>query len=456
MKIKTIFSCQNCGYQSPKWLGRCPDCSNWNSFMEEAPVAAGVDVKERMFSREPPLLLKDISLKETPRINTGLSELDRVLGGGLVRGSVVLLGGEPGIGKSTIALQAANLLSKNNVKVLYVSAEESLQQIKLRATRICEKFNDNLYIVSQTNLTEIIKSIESIEAEVVILDSIQVIYNPAINSSAGTITQVRECAGTLTQCAKLKDFSLILIGHVTKEGFLAGPKALEHIVDTVLYFEGDKLSLYRILRATKNRFGSTNEIGVFAMSSNGLQQVSDPSQIFLSQRPKKASGSTVVAVMEGSRSLLIEIQALVSRAGFNVVRRRAQGIDYNRLLLLVAVLEKRLGLPLADKDIFVNVAGGVTLDDPAADLGIILAISSSLKDKELSSDMVVLGEIGLSAEVRSVSNFSPRISEAIKLGFVNMIIPRTNLKGVDKRYLKDKGLSFSGIDSVRDALGLVF
>lgn len=453
MKTKTIFTCQSCGYQSPKWLGRCPDCSKWNSFTEDVSFES-TDLKERSFSKEQPVLLKDVTLEEKPRVSTNIAELDRVLGGGIVAGSVVLLGGDPGIGKSTIALQAANNLSKAGLNVLYISGEESLKQTKLRAVRLDENFSENFYIVNQTNLDEIIKAIESIKPKVVVLDSIQVVYNPAISSSAGTITAVRECAASLTQLAKLNNFSLILIGHVTKEGSLAGPKVLEHLVDTVLYFEGDKLSSYRILRTTKNRFGSTNEIGVFLMDSSGLAEVSNPSELFLSQRPKKATGSVVVAVLEGTRPLLIEIQALVSKAGFNVVRRRSQGIDYNRFLLLVAVLEKRLGLPLADKDIFINVAGGINVDDPAADLGIVSAIASSLKDKEVAQDLVFVGEIGLSAEVRSVSNCPMRIKEAIKLGFKNVLIPKSNLKEFDKKGSSLKDLSLSGIESVREALNL--
>jgi DNA repair protein RadA/Sms len=453
MKTKTLFSCQKCGYQSPKWLGRCPDCASWNSFLEEE-ISSTVDTKERIFSKENAVLLKDISLEEDLRISTMMPELDRVLGGGLVQGSVVLLGGDPGIGKSTIALQAAYNLSKAGVKVLYVSAEESLKQTKLRAARIGDDFNDNLFIVSQVNLDQITKFIENIRPKAVILDSIQVVYNPAITSSAGTITQVRECAAILTQLAKLNNFSLVLIGHVTKEGSLAGPKLLEHIVDTVLYFEGDKLSFYRILRTTKNRFGSTNEIGVFSMNSKGLSEVSNPSQLFLSQRPQKATGSVVVSVMEGSRPFLIEIQALVSRAGFNVVRRRCQGIDYNRFCLLVAVLEKRLGLPLGDKDIFVNVAGGIIVDDTAADLGMMLAVVSSLKDKEIPADLVIIGEVGLSAEVRTVSNCPLRVKEATKLGFKNIILPKANVPEVDGKDITFKDITLSGIETVREALQL--
>ncbi len=454
MKTKTVFSCQKCGYQSPKWVGRCPDCATWNSFAEEMTQLPQVELS-RMFSQEAPVLLKDISLEDKPRISTGLTELDRVLGGGLVGGSVTLLGGDPGIGKSTIALQAANNLSKEGARVLYISGEESLKQTKLRAVRIEENFNENLFIVNQTNLEEIIKHIETLKPKVVFLDSIQVVYNPAIASSLGTVTQVRECAGSLTQLAKLNGFSLILIGHVTKEGALAGPKLLEHIVDTVLYFEGDKLSLYRILRTAKNRFGSTNEIGVFSMTASGLEQVGNPSQIFLSQRAKKVSGSIVVAIMEGSRPLLIEIQALVAKAGFNIIRRRCQGIDYNRFLLLVAVLEKRLGLPLGDKDIFLNVAGGINVDDPAADLGMMIAIASSLKNKEISSDLMIAGEVGLSAEVRSISNCDLRMQEALKLGFRNIIIPESNTKEISKRD-RGKDIPFSGVKTVGDVIKLVF
>ncbi|MBC8490794.1 MAG: DNA repair protein RadA, partial [Bacteroidetes bacterium] len=381
MKTKIAFVCQNCGSQSPKWQGRCPSCGSWNSFVEENFLSTSVSPREKLIFQQKPVLLSEIDIKEESRIKIEIQELDRVLGGGIVRGSVVLLCGEPGAGKSTISLQILSHLSKTGHKVLYVSGEESTKQTKLRANRMSQRqIKDNFHIVNQVNLNSIIEYINQLSPEVVIIDSIQVVYHPDISSSPGTVSQVRECAGILTQLAKTTGVALFIVGHVTKEGFLAGPKILEHIVDTVLYFEGERYSIYRVLRATKNRFGSTNEIGVFEMTSNGLIEVLNPSEIFLSERPKHASGSVVVSVLEGTRTILVEIQALVSKSSFGMVSRRTQGIDNNRLSLLVAVLEKKLGLHLGDKDIFVNVAGGVKIIDPAADLGVVISIASAFQE----------------------------------------------------------------------------
>ncbi len=432
MRTKTIFACQTCGYQSPKWLGKCPDCNSWNSFVEEDYASPAAKSKERTaLYREAPVLLKDVEVKEAGRMKTGISELDRVLGGGIVLGSVVLIGGDPGVGKSTISLQVSNKLSEAGRTILYVSGEESVAQTKLRAGRLSHSGGERLYIVNQTDLSYIIEYAAKIKPDVLIIDSIQVIFDPSIGSSAGSVSQVRECAGILTQLAKTTGTAVFIIGHVTKEGTLAGPRVLEHIVDTVLYFEGDRFSIHRILRAVKNRFGSTNEIGVFEMRSEGLKEVKNPSEIFLSERPKDVSGSVVVSVLEGSRPLLIEIQALVSKSGFGYARRRAQGFDYNRLSLLVAVLEKRIGLHLESEDIFVNVAGGIKVEDPCADLAVTVAVASAFREKPVIADTVILGEVGLAAEVRSISQLLLRVNEAEKLGFKHCMIPRNNHKNID-------------------------
>jgi len=454
MKTKVVFVCQNCASQSPKWQGRCPNCGSWNSFVEENFFSTSVNPRDKLIVQQEPVLLSQIDIKDEARIKTDVQELDRVLGGGVVKGSVVLICGEPGAGKSTISLQLLSHLSQTGHKVLYVSAEESIKQTKLRADRITNgKLKDNFHIVNQVNLNLIIEYINKLSPEVVIVDSIQVIYQPDISSSPGTVSQVRECAGILTQLAKTTGVALFIVGHVTKEGFLAGPKILEHIVDTVLYFEGERYSIYRILRATKNRFGSTNEIGVFEMTSKGLIEVSNPSEIFLSERPKHASGSVVVSTLEGNRTILVEIQSLVSKSSFGIVTRRTQGIDNNRLSLLVAVLEKRLGMHLSDKDIFVNVAGGVKIIDPAADLGVIISIASAFQEKAVPSDTVVLGEVGLAGEVRSISQISTRVNEARKLGFKRCIIPKNNL--TDRFSLEQDKLKVLPVMTVQEALELV-
>ncbi|MEI6631867.1 MAG: DNA repair protein RadA [bacterium] len=453
MKTKTVFSCQNCGYQSPKWLGRCPDCNSWNSFVEEDFAAPAAKGKERVsLYKEAPVLLNDVEIKEEHRLKTEIAELDRVLGGGIVLGSVILVGGDPGIGKSTIALQVSNKITEAGHTVLYVSGEESVAQTKLRARRLgAGKGKGNLYIVNQTDLSMITEYIKKLKPQVVIIDSIQVIFEPSISSSPGSVSQVRECSGILTQLAKTTGTSLIIIGHVTKEGTIAGPRVLEHIVDTVLYFEGDRFSTYRILRGVKNRFGSTNEIGVFQMGSAGLEEVKNPSEIFLSERPKDVSGSVVVSILEGSRPLLVEIQALVSKAGFGYASRRTQGFDYNRLSLLVAVLEKRVGLHLEAEDIFVNVAGGIKVEDPAADLGVALAVASAFREQLLIADTVFLGEIGLAGEVRSISQVTLRINEAQKLGFKRCVLPKNNFKNLNH---KKENLELIPVSSLKEALDI--
>ncbi len=437
-KSKTAFVCQNCGYASAKWIGKCPDCSSWNSFVEEEITAHPRVEAGSVFE---PVLLHSVKSEKENRVATDIAELDRVLGGGIVRGSVVLVGGDPGIGKSTISLQISHQLAQKAKKVLYVSGEESVQQTKMRADRLYTKQSENFYIVNATDIDSVLEFTKKFLPDLVVIDSIQVVYTSNLSSSAGSVSQVRECANILTQVAKKCGISVLLIGHVTKEGTLAGPRVLEHIVDTVLYFEGERFSNYRVLRAIKNRFGSTNEIGVFEMSSSGLAEVKNPSEIFLAERPKEASGSVVVPVVEGSRPILVEIQALATKANFGVTRRKAQGIDYNRLSLLVAVLEKRLSLKLFDKDIFVNVVGGMKIDDPAVDLAVCLAIASSNYDKLIPFDTVVLGEVGLASELRSITNIILRINEARKLGFKRCILPRSN-------YEASKSQDFSGMELI--------
>lgn len=420
--------------------------------MEEDYAAPLVKQKERSaLYRDEPVLLKDVEVNEEDRLKTNLPELDRVLGGGIVKGSVILIGGDPGVGKSTISLQVSNQLTKQGARILYVSGEESVAQTKLRARRLGSPDSDNLYIVNQTDLSYIVEYIKKINPQVVIIDSIQVVFHPALASSAGSVSQVRECAVVLTQFAKTLGISVFIIGHVTKEGTLAGPRVLEHIVDTVLYFEGDRFSVYKILRAVKNRFGSTNEIGVFEMCQSGLKQVKNPSEIFLSEKPENVSGSVVVPVLEGTRPLLVEIQALVSKSAFGYSRRRAQGFDYNRLGLLVAVLEKRIGLHLEAEDIFVNVAGGIKIEDPAADLAVAMAVNSAFRDKVVISQAAVLGEVGLAGEIRSVSQVAVRINEAEKLGFKHCILPRNNYKNLD---YKNGSMQLIPVSDLKEALNI--
>lgn len=452
MKTKTVFICQECGTQSSGWLGRCPGCQNWNTFVEESLQPMEGTARPALTCKEEPMLLNDVVSHGEDRFCTGNDELDRVLGGGIVPASVILLGGDPGIGKSTLALQAGCLLSHKGHKIFYISGEESVKQAKMRADRLLEKDSSKLYIVNQIDLDVIFQHIEKLKPDVVILDSIQVVFQKDISSSPGSVSQVRECASLLTQFAKTRGVAVIMIGHVTKEGMLAGPRVLEHLVDTVLYFEGERYSMYRVLRATKNRFGSTNEIGVFEMTAEGLRQVKNPSEIFLSERLHDASGSVVVPILEGTRPFLVEIQGLVSRASFGVTRQKAQGFDANRLSLLAAVLEKKIGLSLQDKDIFLNVVGGVKVVDPAADLAVTLAIATALLDRKIPHDVVVLGEVGLSSEVRSISHVLTRINEAQKLGFQRCILPKNNLKSKEIR--KEK-IECVGVETVKQALDIL-
>ncbi len=453
MKTKTVFVCQTCGAQSPRWLGKCPSCESWNSYVEEATVVRPASEKLRTqlasIDQNAPILLKEVDSHKEKRHFTGIGEFDRVVGGGLVPASVSLIGGDPGIGKSTIVMQAGCALSRGGLKVLYVSGEESLKQTKMRADRVGGSFNENFFIVNDIDVQSIVNHIHELKPEVVIIDSIQVVFLPEVASAPGSVSQVRESAAVLTQLAKQRGFILFLVGHVTKEGMIAGPRVLEHMVDTVLYFEGERYSSYRVLRANKNRFGSTNEIGVFDMTTTGLVEVANPSQIFLGERPTDTSGSVVVPILEGTRPFLVEIQGLVSKSAFGMVRHRAQGFDQNRLALLAAVLEKRLGLNLGDKDIFLNVVGGVRIEDPAADLAVCMAVASALLDKPIPSNTVILGEVGLAAEIRSVAQLTSRINEAEKLGFTRCLLPRNNIKN---NMEKPQHIQLIAVSTVKEAL----
>lgn len=432
-KLKTKWICQECGYETAGYLGKCPECASWGSLVEEIQQSSTMtQVSVDFLNTQKPSLLHEIKLSNEIRVSTSISEFDRVLGGGLVQGSMVLIAGDPGIGKSTILLQTSGLLCKSNKKVLYVSAEESASQIKLRADRLSIDAK-SLYIYPQTNLEFIKKEIENIKPDVVVVDSIQAIYTQNMSSSAGSITQIRECCNFLMQMAKNENITVIVIGHVTKEGNIAGPKVLEHMVDTVIYFEGDKYKSYRILRSTKNRFGNTSEVGIFEMGVNGLIEVINPSTLFLNEHSDvTAPGSVIIATNEGTRPLLVEIQALVGTTPYPSPRRVANGVDFSRVLQILAVLEKRVGLNLSKQDVYVNVIGGVEISEPAADLGIALAVATCARDVVVDPHTVIIGEIGLSGEIRAVNNIEKRIIEAQKLGFKKAIVPSTNSNFKDK------------------------
>lgn len=444
-KGKTVFYCQSCGYESSKWMGQCPGCRGWNTFVEEPVIAAGSSRrKSTAVRREEPTLLSKVSGENSSRISTGIQEFDRVLGGGIVEGSMVLVGGDPGIGKSTLLLQMCLLLASKKHKVLYISGEESLQQIKIRADRLGE-YSGDLMMLCETDLEVIQEVIERIKPELVVIDSIQTMCKDDVSSAPGSVTQVRESTGIFMKIAKTLGVSVFIVGHVTKEGVVAGPRVLEHMVDTVLYFEGERHAAYRILRSVKNRFGSTNEIGVFEMGQSGLKEVLNPSQYLLDGRPEGASGSVVACLMEGTRPVMVEVQALVCRTNFNMPRRTAAGMDYNRVNLLMAVIEKRLGLSLASWDAYVNIAGGMKLNAPALDLAVVTAIISSFKDLPIDEKTVVFGEVGLSGEVRGVSMASQCVQEAKKLGFERCILPGVNVTGIDKG-----GIELVGVTSLRE------
>lgn len=457
----TIYVCQNCGHQSRKWSGKCPDCNEFNTFVEEkfrpSPQAVGKTslsssrIGTSSFRDTKPIAYGEIESQDDARISSGIDEFDRVLGGGIVAGSLVLIGGAPGIGKSTLVAQVADKLSSNSLKVLYVSGEESERQIKMRGERLGLNA-ENLFLLPETNLDSILTEIERMQPHIVIVDSIQTVFSPGIESAPGSVSQVREVAGQFMMFAKGSNVPVFLIGHVTKEGSIAGPKALEHIVDTVLYFEGDRHHNHRIIRATKNRFGAANEIGIFEMTGEGLKAVGNPSEVFLQERPEGASGSVVTVCMEGTRPMLVEIQALVSGTKFGTGRRMAQGFDYNRTSLLIAVLEKRVGFQLAGDDVFINVAGGLEIDEPAADLGVIAAIASSFRNLQIPPDVAVFGEVGLTGEVRGVLQGETRAREAQTLGFKKLILPASNKKGLEKLL----GIRVVGVRTLEEALDELF
>jgi DNA repair protein RadA/Sms len=446
-KIKTVFLCQSCGHKSPRWVGKCPDCGTWNSMVEERVTRHKAAHSSQKISSIP---LKEVDLTDEDRITTGIKEFDRVVGGGIVKGSVILVGGDPGIGKSTLLLQISEKIATQYDKILYITGEESLKQIKLRAERL--KINPNrIEILTETNLDLILEVLKQDVPYMTVIDSIQTTYSQNMESTPGSISQIRECASALIGFAKQSGSPVFLVGHVTKDGSIAGPKVLEHMVDTVLYFEGEKSNLFRILRAVKNRFGSSNEIGVFQMEETGLLEVENPSVLFLPDRAKEVSGSVVVCCVEGTRPLLLELQALVSPSSYGTPQRVSSGIDYKRLALLLAILEKREGLSLASSDVFVNVAGGGRIDEPAADLGGMVAVASSLKEIPVDHESVVIGEVGLGGEVRAVGQIERRIKEAEKLGFSNCIIPQGNLKGLNQK----SEMKITGVKSVGETLNLM-
>ncbi len=446
-KTHTNFVCQECGYRSPKWLGRCPACGSWDSLVEEKPVT-----HKNYFKEIPnPIPLTNFIFHEDERVSTGLAEFDQVLGGGIVKGSIVLIGGDPGIGKSTLLLQVLSNLASSGYIVVYLSAEESIQQVKIRAARLGVE-NEKLFVLSETNLDIAIESIERLNPRFLVVDSIQTVYLPELSSAPGSVAQVRECTARLLRVAKTKELTIFLVGHVTKEGAIAGPRVLEHLVDTVLYFEGERGANFRILRAVKNRFGSTNEIGVFEMTSLGLVPLANPSELFLSRTTLDAPGSVVVATIEGTRPILVEVQALVTNTPLTMPRRTSVGFDPHRLAMLAAILEKRAGLAFYDRDIYLNVVGGLKLAEPGADLGVVLALASSRLEKALPKQTIVFGEVGLTGEIRPVSQADIRVKEAAKMGFQLAYLPQENMEG-----LKDKfSIKLIGVSNLQDTIEMIF
>lgn len=449
-KAKTFYSCQSCGHVSYKWLGRCPDCSAWNTFIEEveAPVS-----KRGVPSSSPsvPEPISNLSTEKEFRVKTRISELDRVLGGGMVPGSAILIGGDPGIGKSTLLLQAMGALAEAGVKVLYITGEESMRQIRLRGERL-GAISENLLVYAETSLERILDTLSGLKPGVLVIDSVQTIFTSAFESSAGSVSQVRETSSRLISHAKAMETPLFLVGHVTKDGSIAGPKVLEHMVDTVLYFEGERGHPFRILRAVKNRFGSVMEIGVFEMKESGLIEVTNPSEVFLAERPADSSGSAVVSSLEGTRTILVEVQSLVCPTLFGVPRRTVVGVDHNKVMLLAAVLEKKAGVSLANHDIFVKVAGGIRLDEPAIDLGILASLASNFLDKPIEAKTVIFGEVGLAGEVRAISQVEQRVREAEKLGFKRCVLPKDNLKHLKKR----GAMRLEGAATIKEAIEKFF
>ena len=453
-KVKTVYVCQSCGSQSPRWMGKCPDCGQWNTLVEER-VEKPKDIgsAKRGHGTEP-LSLDEIKTGDEDRFVTRIGELDRVLGGGIVTGSVVLIGGDPGIGKSTLVLQMLRQVSEFRGKALYVSGEESPAQIKMRAQRLGVKA-ENLYVLAETSLDEVLRAADELQPQVIVVDSVQTVYTSELPSAPGSVGQVREVSGRLMLYAKRTGIPTFLVGHVTKDGAIAGPRVLEHIVDTVLYFEGDRGHAFRILRAVKNRFGSTNEIGVFEMKESGLAEVANPSELFLAERPKDATGSVVVSSLEGTRPILAELQALVTPTKMTMPRRTSIGVDYNRVSLLIAVLEKRVGMHLMGMDVFVNVVGGLKIDEPAVDLGIIAAVASSFREKPINANTVVMGEVGLAGEVRAISQAELRLKDAAKLGFTRCILPAVNVEKIEKTASLKK-MELMGVRTVDEAMERLF
>lgn len=450
-KQKTTFFCKECGFESPKWLGQCPGCKEWDSFVEEPVVKTAAGRSVTVTEHREPSKLSEIVTNDEVRTLTGIGELDRVLGGGIVTGSLVLVGGDPGIGKSTLLLQMCKQLAEAGKDVLYVSGEESVKQIKMRADRL-GTFQKELFLLSETDLDIVTEVIGRKKPEIVIIDSIQTMYREEIGSAPGSVSQVRETTSTLMRLAKSLPVSIFIVGHVTKEGVVAGPRVLEHMVDTVLYFEGDGGASYRFLRGVKNRFGSTDEIGVFEMRGNGLVQVPNPSEYMLAGKPKQAPGSIVVCSIEGTRPILIEVQALVCQTNFNMPRRTSTGTDYNRVNLLMAVIEKRMGVRMGDCDAYINVAGGMRIHEPALDLGIILALLTSYRNQSLDDETICFGEVGLAGEVRAVNMAEQRVLEAAKLGFKRCILPKVNCRQLALTKEQTRGLELVGIESIHELL----
>ena len=450
-KIRTKYVCQSCGYETSKWMGKCPECMKWNSFVEEIEEKK---TKKEVFiidkSSSQPVSINSIVAVKEERFTTDIEELDRVLGGGIVKGSLVLVGGDPGIGKSTLLMQVSSKVANTNKKVLYISGEESESQIKMRASRLGVN-SQNLYIFAENNLSIIEAHLEKINPELIIVDSIQTVYSPEISSAPGTVSQIKEGTSKFMKISKKMGISTFIVGHVTKEGALAGPKLLEHMVDTVLYFEGERYNSYRLVRAVKNRFGSTNELGVFEMRDLGLVELENPSKILISEKPKDVAGSVIISTVEGTRPMLLELQALVAPTNFGMARRTSTGVDFNRVALLLAVLEKRIGLQIQNQDVYINVVGGIKINEPSIDLGIVIAVASSFRNIPIASDVVVTGEVGLTGEIRAVSYIEKRIAECKKLGFKKIVIPRNNYEAV-----KDvKGIEIIPVDNLRQAINIV-
>ncbi|MGL5641095.1 MAG: DNA repair protein RadA [Paraclostridium sp.] len=452
-KIKTKYVCQECGYENSKWLGKCPECNKWNTFVEEIEERNSKSNKEVFVidkSSSRPLNINSIETIKEQRFSTCINELDRVLGGGVVKGSLVLVGGDPGIGKSTLLIQVASNVANSGKKVLYISGEESASQIKMRAQRLGIK-SDNLYIFAENNLSIIEAHLEGINPDLIVVDSIQTVFSPEITSAPGTVSQIKEGTSRFMKISKKMGISTFVVGHVTKEGALAGPKVLEHMVDTVLYFEGERFNTYRLVRAVKNRFGSTNELGVFEMREVGLVELENPSKILIAEKPKDVAGSVIISTVEGTRPMLLELQALVSPTSFGIAKRTATGVDYNRVSLLMAVLEKRVGMQIQNQDVYINIVGGIKINEPSIDLGIIMAIASSFRNIPIDGNVAITGEVGLTGEIRAVSFIEKRIAECKKLGFTKIVIPKSSYEVV-----KDvKGIDICPVDSVRQAINII-